>query len=245
MSRIVIFGATSAIAERFARICALRGDELLLIARNEQKLLEIKQDLEIRGSKQIQVFCLDLNETKLHEDLISRFFAKKEKVDLVLFAHGILGDQSLAEKNFSHTENIISSNFTSTVSLLHEVARRFEVQRSGKIVVISSVAGDRGRASNYVYGSSKAALSTFCSGLRQRMYKFGVSVITVKPGFVDTPMTRDFKKGILWVRPERIARGIDWAVRNRKSVVYLPRFWFLIMLVVKIIPEKIFKKLKI
>jgi decaprenylphospho-beta-D-erythro-pentofuranosid-2-ulose 2-reductase len=245
MSRIVIFGATSAIAERFARICALRGDDLLLIARNEQKLLEIKQDLEIRGSKQIQVLCLDLNETKLHEGLVSSFFSKKEKVDLVLFAHGILGDQSLAENNFSHTENIISTNFTSTASLLHEVAKHFEIQRSGIIVVISSVAGDRGRASNYVYGSSKAGLSAFCSGLRQRMYKFGVSVITVKPGFVDTPMTREFKKGILWVKPERIARGIDWAVKNKKSVVYLPRFWFLIMLVIKIIPEKIFQKLKI
>jgi decaprenylphospho-beta-D-erythro-pentofuranosid-2-ulose 2-reductase len=245
MSKIVIFGATSAIAERFARICALRGDEICLVARNEQKLLAIKQDLEIRGAKQVQIFCLDLNERNLHEDLVSSVFSKEKKVDLVLFAHGILGDQSLAERKFSHAENIISSNFTSTVSLLHEVAKHFEIQRSGIIVVISSVAGDRGRASNYVYGSSKAALSAFCSGLRQRMYRFGVSVITVKPGFVDTPMTRDFKKGILWVKPERIARGIHWAVKNRKPVVYLPRFWFLIMLVIKIIPEKIFQKLKI
>lgn len=245
MSKVVIFGATSAIAERFARICASREDDLFLIGRNKQKLLDIKQDLEVRGSKSVEIFCQDLTQVNLHSALITNLFKVNYKIDIAVVAYGILGDQSLAQENFTHAEEIISSNFTSAASLLHEMASHFEKQCSGTIVVISSVAGDRGRATNYIYGSSKAALSAFCSGLRQRMYKYGVNIITVKPGFVDTPMTRAFKKGILWASPEVVAKGIDRAIKHKKPVVYLPGFWWLIMAVIKIIPEKIFQKLKI
>jgi short-subunit dehydrogenase len=120
-----------------------------------------------------------------------------------------------------------------------------EAQQQGSIAVISSVAGDRGRASNYLYGSAKAAVSTFLSGMRQRLEKRGVNVLTVKPGFVDTPMTRDFKKSALWAKPEEVARGIVRAIDRRKAVVYLPWFWSIIMLIIKHVPEFMFKRTKL
>jgi short-subunit dehydrogenase len=124
-------------------------------------------------------------------------------------------------------------------------ANRFEAQRHGTLAVISSVAGDRGRQSNYLYGSAKAAVTAFASGLRQRLTKVGVNVLTIKPGFVDTPMTRDFKKGALWATPEGIARGIVRATDRGRSVVYLPWFWLPIMLIIRHVPEFVFKRAKL
>jgi short-subunit dehydrogenase len=138
-----------------------------------------------------------------------------------------------------------ATNGTSTIALLTLIANRMQQARRGSIAVISSVAGDRGRSSNYLYGSAKAAVSTFLGGLRQRMAKHGVDVITIKPGFVDTPMTRDFKKGALWAKPEAIAAGIVKAVDKGRPVVYLPWFWFIIMTIIRSVPEFLFKRLSL
>jgi short-subunit dehydrogenase len=131
------------------------------------------------------------------------------------------------------------------ISLLTHLANHFEEKRHGTIAVITSVAGDRGRESNYVYGSAKASVTAFLSGLRQRLHPFGVCVLTVKPGFVDSPMTAHFKKGLLWVRPDSVARGIATALDKRKNVVYLPRYWWIIMKLITLIPERLFRSLKI
>jgi short-subunit dehydrogenase len=137
----------------------------------------------------------------------------------------------------------IKTNALSAISLLTHLATRFESQGSGAIAVISSVAGDRGRASNYVYGSSKAMLTTFTSGLRQRICKSGISVVTIKPGLIDTPMTEAFKKGFLWTKPSIIAEKIVLAIDKRKNEVYAPFFWWAVMLIIKAIPSRFFNRL--
>jgi short-subunit dehydrogenase len=136
----------------------------------------------------------------------------------------------------------INTNALSTIALLTEIANRFQVKKNGTIAVISSVAGDRGRASNYIYGSAKAMITTFTSGLRQRLYKSNVAIVTIKPGFVDTPMTSEFKKGLLWAKPNYVAKKIVEAIDKKKNEIYVPIFWWGIMALIKILPEKIFKR---
>jgi short-subunit dehydrogenase len=162
-----------------------------------------------------------------------------------LIAHGTLPDQQLTQRSVELTMKELSTNALSTISLLTLVANVFESQKSGAIAVITSVAGDRGRQSNYIYGSAKAMVTTFLSGLRQRLTPQGIAVITIKPGFVDTPMTKEFKKGLLWAQPQQVAKSIVKACEKGSSVIYTPSFWALIMLIIKIIPERIFQKLKI
>jgi decaprenylphospho-beta-D-erythro-pentofuranosid-2-ulose 2-reductase len=164
---------------------------------------------------------------------------------VALIAHGTLPDQSACESSVEMALAEFATNGTSTIALLTALAPGMEAQGAGVLAVISSVAGDRGRQSNYLYGAAKAAVSTFASGLRQRLAKAGVSVVTIKPGFVDTPMTRNFRKGALWAKPDAVARGIVRAADRGSSVVYLPWFWSPIMLVIKHIPEFIFKRIKL
>jgi short-subunit dehydrogenase len=166
-------------------------------------------------------------------------------IDTVLIAHGTLCNQKACEQSVNETLAEIKTNALSTISLLTIIANRFEAKQMGTIAVISSVAGDRGRASNYVYGSSKAMLTAFTSGLRQRLYQSNVDVVTIKPGFVDTPMTAEFKKGLLWAKPTAVAATIIKAIDQRKNNLYVPAFWWLIMAVIKMIPTKLFSKLNL
>jgi hypothetical protein len=163
----------------------------------------------------------------------------------VLIAYGTLGNQKESEASAQVTVQELTNNAVSVAALLTLIAQRFERQRSGTIAVISSVAGDRGRQSNYVYGSAKALVTAFTSGLRQRLQKAGVAVITIKPGFVDTPMTAAFRKGALWASPQTVARGIVRAIDRSASVVYLPGFWRIIMFIIRSIPESIFRRLSL
>jgi short-subunit dehydrogenase len=166
-------------------------------------------------------------------------------VDIVLIAHGTLSNQKTCESHPEETLNEIQTNALSTVSLLTLIANRFEKKRDGTICVISSVAGDKGRASNYVYGSAKAMVTAFTSGLRQRLHKSNVAVVTIKPGYVDTPMTEKFEKGIFWASPETIAVKILSAIKEKKAEVYAPAYWRVIMLIIRLIPEFIFKRMKV
>jgi short-subunit dehydrogenase len=166
-------------------------------------------------------------------------------LDTLLIAHGTLSDQKACEKSVEMTLHELTTNGVSVVALLTLTAERFEQRRVGAIAVISSVAGDRGRQSNYVYGAAKSLVSTFTSGLRQRLYKSGVSVITIKPGFVDTPMTAAFPKGALWAKPHDIATGIVRAIDRSATVVYLPAFWRPIMFIIRSVPESLFRRLKL
>jgi short-subunit dehydrogenase len=243
--KVLIVGATSAIAEAAARILAERGDALYLVARNQARLAAIAADLSVRGSPRVGSEVLDANDFAFHEEMLARAESFLAGCDTVLIAHGTLSDQKACEGSVELTLREINTNALSVVALLTRIANRFAQRRTGTIAVISSVAGDRGRASNYVYGSAKALVTTFLSGLRQRLGKCGVKVVTVKPGFVDTPMTAAFAKGPLWARPERVAQGIVRSLDQRGGTVYLPGFWRAIMLVIRAIPEGLFLRLSL
>jgi short-subunit dehydrogenase len=243
--KILVIGATSAIAEHCARLWAARGDTIYLVARNKDRLKAIVTDLKVRGAKESYSYCMDLNESVDHALMLDTAEAVMGRIDTVLIAHGTLSNQKSCEQSVEQTLTEINTNALSTISLLSHIANRFKAKQAGTIAVISSVAGDRGRASNYVYGSAKAMVTVFTSGLRQRLNKFNVAVVTLKLGFVDTPMTASFKKGLLWAKPAAVAATIVWAVDKRKDEVYIPAFWWAIMLVIKIIPQGLFKRTKI
>lgn len=245
MQKVVIIGATSAIAEATARLYAARGAQLFLVARNVSRLEDIVADLRVRGANEVFSASLDMNDFDNHARVIEQVWASLGHVDVALLAAGTLPDQTQCETSVETAIKEFATNGTSTIALLTAMAPRFEAQRKGTMAIISSVAGDRGRQSNYLYGSAKAAVTAFASGLRQRMAKLGVNVLTIKPGFVDTPMTRDFKKGALWAKPDGIARGIVHGIDRWRSVIYLPWFWLPIMLIIRHVPEFVFRRIKL
>jgi len=246
MRKILIIGATSAIAQATAKLFAQQQDALFLVGRNTTQLQTISADLKARGAQQVNYYSTDLNEFDQHATLLEQADKTLGGLDIVLVAHGALGDQKACEQSFAVTEQLLRTNFLSVVSLLTLLANRLERQRYGCIAVITSVAGDRGRQSNYVYGTAKGAVSVFLQGLRNRLHSANVCVLNIKPGFVDTPMTAAFaKKGFLWAQPDTVAQGIYQAIEKRKNTVYLPWFWRVIMLIFKHIPEGIFKRLKL
>jgi short-subunit dehydrogenase len=245
VQRILIIGATSAIAEAAARRFAARGARLYLLARNLERLRDLASDLAIRGAATVDCAGLDVNAFDRHPAAIEDAARAMGGIDVALIAHGTLGDQAACEQSIELTLLELSTNAISVISLLTLLANRFETQGGGSIAVVSSVAGDRGRRSNYVYGAAKGAVTIFLQGLRNRLQRSGVHVLTIKPGFVDTPMTAALEKGPLWSSPERIAQGIERALEGKRDVVYLPAWWRLVMTAIKLIPERIFKKLSL
>jgi len=245
MKRILIIGATSSIAEHCARIWAARGEALHLVARNEQHVQVIASDLKVRGASKVTTYVTDLNTMDKHEELLDVADNALEGVDIVLIAHGTLSNQKSCELSVHETLAEIQTNALSTISLLTLIANRFEAKKVGTIAVISSVAGDRGRASNYVYGSAKAMVTAFTSGLRQRLHKSNVAVVTIKPGFVDTPMTAEFKKGLLWAKPTAVAATIVRAIDAKKNELYVPAFWWAAMTTIDMIPQALFKRINL
>ncbi|MGO0999907.1 SDR family oxidoreductase [Lysobacter sp. CA196] len=243
MHRVLIIGATSAIAEATARVYAARGGALFLVGRDLERLNAIAADLAVRGAAKTATYALDVNAYEQQQAALDSAWAEFGEIDLVLIAHGTLPDQPACEASVELALREFSTNGLSTIALATAIAPRLKA--GSTLAVISSVAGDRGRASNYLYGSAKAAVSTFLSGLRQRLNASGVNVLTIKPGFVDTPMTQSFKKGALWAKPDEIARGIAGAVDKRRAVAYLPWFWWGIMQVIKSIPEFVFRRIKL
>ncbi len=246
MRNILIIGATSAIAETTARRFAVAGARFYLVGRNAEKLAAIARDLEIRSGQPIARESMDLDQLNLHPALLERAEQVLGGIDVAFIAHGILPDQAACQQSVEKTLAAIQTNALSAISLATLLANTFEQRGRGILIVISSVAGDRGRQSNYVYGAAKGMLNLFLQGLRNRLSEKGVQVLTIKPGFVDTPMTAAFeKKGLLWAQPDQIAKGIVAAVERGRDEVYLPGFWRWIMLVIRHIPEGIFKRLKL
>ncbi|MGA2655219.1 MAG: SDR family oxidoreductase [Gammaproteobacteria bacterium] len=246
MNKILIIGAASAIALASARLFAAQKAEFFLVGRNPDKLQANADDLLARGASVAHVYTLDLNDFDAHPAMLEKCFNTLGTVDIALIAHGTLPDQTLCEQDVSQALQEFSSNGLSIIALLTLLANRMQAKGSGTLAVISSVAGDRGRPSNYLYGAAKSAVNTFCEGLRARLFKSGVHVLLIKPGFVDTPMTKDLSlPGLLVVKPEVVAKDIYKAITRRKNTIYTPFFWCGIMLIIKMIPETIFKRLKL
>jgi decaprenylphospho-beta-D-erythro-pentofuranosid-2-ulose 2-reductase len=245
MRKALILGATSAIAQETAKLLAAEGGSLFLVGRDSAKLESVAQDLRVRGARRVVTLTCDLNAIDQHDLILKRSTDVLEGLNTVLISYGTLSNQELCENSVIAALDQLKTNFLSVVSLLTLIGNRFEEQRNGCIAVISSVAGDRGRQSNYVYGAAKGALTVFLSGLRNRLVKAGVTVITIKPGFVDSPMTASFRKGFLWASPAVVGRGVYRAIVSRKDVVYLPWYWRYIMMAVVLIPERMFKRLSL
>lgn len=248
LNRVILFGATSAMAEQTARQLVAQGASLYCVARSHDKLSVLLDDLKVRASSQQRIDgCVaDLTDSAQHAHLIDTAEQMLGGIDGVLIAHGTLPDQHACQADVALTRQEIETNALSVINLLTLLANRLEKQQHGVIAVISSVAGDRGRQSNYVYGAAKGMVTLFLQGLRNRLAKANVDVVTIKPGFVDTPMTAEFDKGgPLWAKPEQIAKGIIKAMQKGKGEVYLPWFWWGIMLIIKHIPEVIFKRMSL
>lgn len=243
MRRLIIFGATSAIAEATAREFARRGDAIFLVGRSRERLQAIADDLKVRGASSVAFQTQDLRDGSANEALLDAATTALGGLDAALIAHGTLSDQKACEGSTELFLDEFTTNALSAMMLCTLLANRFEAQRRGVIAVISSVAGDRGRRSNYVYGSAKAAVTAFTSGLRQRLRPAGVDVVTIKPGFVDTPMTAAFKKGALWASPAKVAKEICRAMIAGTPVIYTPGFWRPIMWIIRSIPEFVFRRL--
>jgi len=241
--KVLVLGATSAIAIATARKLAAQGASLYLVARTASKLDAVACDLATRGAAQVATKLTDLDDTAEHPQMLASAVETLGHIDLALIAHGVLGDQERAQEDYAVAETILVTNFLSAVSLSTWLANYFEPRQAGVLAVISSVAGDRGRKSNYVYGASKGALNIFLDGLRNRIDRHGVQVLTIRPGFVATPMTAHLPQNALFAHPNAIADGILKAIVKRKDNVYLPPVWALIMFMVRSIPQSIFKKM--
>lgn len=244
--KIIVLGALSAIAEATARAYAERGAELMLVGRRGDRLAMVADDLRARGAGACHVRIVDLAEQR---DMMAELRAMVQDlggVDAVLIFYGMLGDQHRAETDTAHAMEILRVNFNSAVLWALAAARELEDLGRGTLVVISSVAGDRGRRTNYIYGAAKAGLTVLVEGIAHRMAARGARAVSLRTGFVDTPMTEGMKKGgPLWARPEDIAAVVMKAVDRGGPTVYAPWFWRWIMLIIRLLPWPIFRRLQI
>ncbi|MEQ1531290.1 MAG: SDR family oxidoreductase [Methylococcales bacterium] len=243
---IMIVGATSGIAEAVARRYAEQGAQLFLVARDSNKLDIVAADLNARGAKLVKTFIMDANATEQLPQMLASAQQAFGVIDMALIAHGTLPDQAQTETDLAYAVAEFRTNAESVIACLAGLAKQFESQGKGVIAVIGSVAGDRGRASNYLYGAAKAAVETYASGLRARLFKNGVHVLLIKPGFVATAMTANLNlPAKLTVTPDVVAKDIQRAIEKRKDVLYTPWFWCWIMLIIRWIPAVVFKRLKL
>jgi short-subunit dehydrogenase len=243
---VLILGATSGIARATAAVFAARGCDLILAGRDRAELDRLALDLRVRYGGEVEVCEMDALAYESHDGVLQSCLARAGGAleGAVLF-FGYLGDQAVAQRDFAEARRILDTNFTGCVSVLNILANHFEARKRGFLCAVSSVAGDRGRQSNYFYGSAKAGLSAYLSGLRNRLFRAGVRVVTVKPGFVDTKMTYGQPGMFLVASPESVAKGIYRALAKGKDFVYLPWFWRWIMLLIRLLPESIFKRLRL
>ncbi|HYE96470.1 MAG TPA: SDR family oxidoreductase [Rubricoccaceae bacterium] len=242
----LIVGATSAIAHETARRFAAEGAALFLAARSPEKLEAVAADLRARGAARVETAPFDADGLSAQDTLVEAVCgAFPDGLDVALVAYGTLPDQPAMEADADAAAAAFQTNATSVIALLTRLANLMEKQGRGTLGVISSVAGDRGRPSNYVYGAAKGAVSLFSQGLRARLSKKGVRVVTIKPGFVDTPMTAHLPKNALFADPADVGAKVHRALTKGGDVVYVPGFWRPIMAAVRAVPERVFKRLKL
>jgi decaprenylphospho-beta-D-erythro-pentofuranosid-2-ulose 2-reductase len=243
--KVLVLGATSGIAEATCRIWAKQGARLFLVARSAEKLAAVAADLKTRGASYVDTAVVDLDDTGQHAALLAHAVNSLMGMDVAYLTYGILGEQPKAEQDFAHAAQILHTNLVAPVSLLTWLANYCVQRHAGVLAVISSVAGDRGRKSNYLYGSSKAGLSAFLGGLRNRVDREGVTVLTIKPGPVKTAMTAGMKGSEKFADVDKVASSIANAIDKRGDTLYVPFQWQPIMFVIRNIPERLFKKLNL
>jgi short-subunit dehydrogenase len=243
--RILVLGATSGIAEHCIRLWATRGDSLFLVGRNADRLAAVAADARARGAAFVSFATADLDQTAGHPELLAHAINALGGLDIAFLAVGVLGEQPKAEKNFTEAAQIIQTNYTAPASLLTWLANYTAQRHAGTLAVLSSVAGERGRKSNYVYGSAKAGLTAFVDGLRNRIDREGVKVMTIKPGPVRTAMTEGMPGSQKFADVETVAATLVKAIDKGTDIVYVPGIWRIIMGVIRIIPESTFKKLNL
>jgi len=241
MKNVLILGATSDMAQAIAKKYAAEGWSLTLAALEPDLLELIASDLRVRSKMNIQALEFDALDFSSHRNF---YESLETKPDAVICVFGYMGDQMLARTDIDEASKTININFTGAVSILNIVAADFENRGSGSIIGISSVAGDRGRQSNYIYGSAKAGFTAYLSGLRNRLAKSGVHVMTVKPGFCRTKMTENLElPAALTATPEQVANAVFKGLEKKRNTVYTLWMWRWIMLIIRHIPEAIFKKM--
>ncbi len=243
MASVLLLGATSDMAVAIARNFAADKYDIILAGRDMELLQALQTDIEIRYSVKAVAVKFDVLDYSQHKSFYQQL---PFKPDISICVVGYLGDQQKAANDWKEADKIIATNYSGPVSIINIIAEDYASRKTGIIVGISSVAGERGRQSNFFYGSAKAAFTAYLSGLRNSLNKEGVHVVTVLPGFVYTKMTADLKlPAILTATPNEVANVIKKAVTNKKNIVYVKWFWRWIMLIIKLIPENIFKKMKL
>lgn len=242
---ILILGATAGIGKPLAAELAEEGHDLLLTGRDANQVALLAQELRERYGVAVETLTFDAEQVDTHPTFVDAAIQLAGELEGVFVVFGYLGHHPRAVASFDEAQKIIQCNFTGACSVLIPLANYFESRRQGFIVGISSVAGDRGRRTNYTYGAAKSGFTTYLSGLRSRLHKAHVHVMTVKPGYVDTPMIRG-RPGTFWVaQPDKVARSILRALKRKKNVVYVPWFWRPLLLAAKLLPEWLFKRLPI
>ena len=245
MTRIIVLGALSDIAEATCRLYAAEGAKLVLAGRDRKRLESVAADLRVRGAAEVEVASGDLAKIDPEKSLAD-WRSKLGGVDIILLAYGALGDQRDVERDLGAAATLIDVNFKSAALWCLAAANALEAQRQGALVVIGSVAGDRGRQSNYLYGATKAGLGILVQGIAHRLAPSGARAVLIKPGFVDTAMTAHIeKKGALWSSPEKVAALIRKAAASGRPIAYVPGYWRLIMTVIKSVPAQIFHRTKL
>jgi len=243
LASVLILGATSTIARALAAEFGRHRYDLTLAGRDREEMDALAADLAIRYGVEARVRCFDALAFETHQpDLESWLSEEPDSIVGAVVCFGYLGDHAAAKTDFAEARRILDTNFTGCMSALNIIANHFERRRSGFICAVSSVAGDRGRQSNYLYGAAKAGLSVYLQGLRNRLFPSRVRVVTIKPGFVDTPMTFGRPGLFLVASPEYVARSIFKAIQRGKDVAYIPWFWRPIMFTARMIPEWLFKR---
>lgn len=240
---VMIVGATSDIGQAIGRAFAAKRYKLVLCARRTEALQPEAVNLRLRYGVSVDVVPLDVLDLPAHASVLDRL---TDLPGIVVMVVGLLGDQQRAAGDPAHAQEVIRTNYEAPALFLGEVANRMEKRGSGTIIGISSVAGDRGRATNYVYGSAKAGFTAFLSGLRNRLAKKGVHVLTIKPGFVATRMTEGMElPKALTAAPAEVGEAVLAAAERRRDVIYVRRVWRPIMTVIRLLPERLFKRMKI
>ena len=245
VKKVWVLGASSTIAMSVARLYAEQGCDLLLVARSQDKLDAIKQDLQARGARTVETKQVDLAVETDKSGKFREMLSTTNGFDVLLLAYGKLSDQEICGSDLDTLTKDMNTNLISAMEWLTCAANQIEKVKQGSLAVISSVAGDRGRRSNYVYGTAKSGLSTFCQGLQHRLSRYNGHVVLIKPGFVDTAMTSHLPKSGLWASPEQVAKDIVKGVDKKKTIVFTPWFWRFIMLIITHLPEKIFRRINI